>query len=191
MKHIIKFPIIIAFAFLMVIAMDGQAQQKYTLTGEPKLIVSGTSSLHDWNMVSKQAKGSAILNITDAKITAIEFAEFSMEVKSLKSGRGQMDNNAYKALEAGDHPSIAFNLKHASLSGNKWKVAGDLQIAGSTRTENFDVVTRMEGNKVVLSANTAFKLTDFDVDPPSAVFGTIKTGDEVTLTIEMNLNPIN
>jgi polyisoprenoid-binding protein YceI len=102
-----------------------------------------------------------------------------------------MDNNAFKALEEGDHPNITIKLKRASLSGNKWKVTGDLQISGSTRTENFDVITKMEGNKVVLSANTAFKLTVFGVDPPTAVFGTIKTGDEVTLNIEMNLNPIN
>jgi len=152
MKHMLKFPIIIAFSYLMVLTMDGLAQQKYTITGEPKLVVSGTSSLHDWDMVSKQAKGSAMLNVTNAKITAIESAEFSMEVKSLKSGRGQMDNNAYKALEAGDHPNITFKLKRASLSGNKWKVTGDLQISGSTRTENFDVITRTEGNEVVLSA---------------------------------------
>ncbi|WP_081652423.1 YceI family protein [Cyclobacterium qasimii] len=77
------------------------------------------------------------------------------------------------------------------MGGNDWKVSGRLQLAGNTQTVSFLLKILTEGESISLSGSADVKLTDFKVDPPTAVFGTIKTGDEMTINIKMKLNPIN
>ena len=36
-------------------------------------------------------------------------------------------------------------------------------------------------NKVVLKGEKTFKMTEFKIDPPKALLGTITTGDEITI----------
>ncbi|MEX2512952.1 MAG: YceI family protein [Cyclobacteriaceae bacterium] len=189
MKDIFKLNIFIWILMMMTIYVSGNAQQEFSLDKNPKMVVEGTSSLHDWEMVSNTANGSALLTLSNGKITGMESAKISMDVNTLKSGRGGMDNNAYKALNADKNPTIIFTLKKAVLQGNRWKVTGNLEMAGATKEVQFEVQTAMEGSKVKITGQTAFKLTDFGVDPPTAVFGTIKTGDEVRLNVEMKLIP--
>ncbi|EPR65510.1 hypothetical protein ADICYQ_5431 [Cyclobacterium qasimii M12-11B] len=64
-------------------------------------------------------------------------------------------------------------------------------MAGNTQTVSFLLKILTEGESISLSGSADVKLTDFKVDPPTAVFGTIKTGDEMTINIKMKLNPIN
>jgi hypothetical protein len=38
-----------------------------------------------------------------------------------------------------------------------------------------------------ISGSKKLKMTEFDMVPPTALMGTIKTGDEVTVTFNLNL----
>ncbi|MEX2567825.1 MAG: YceI family protein [Cyclobacteriaceae bacterium] len=181
MKDSFRKVVFIWILMMMSLHVSLIAQQEFSLENNPKLVVSGTSSLHDWEMVSNSARGSALLTLSNGKITRMDSAKISMEVKTLKSGKGGMDNNAYKALDADKNPSITFTLKEASKQGNRWMASGNLEMAGTTKAVRFKIQTAMEGSKVKISGKTNFKLTDFGVEPPTAVFGTIKTGDEVSL----------
>jgi hypothetical protein len=182
--------------FLLVLFLNHivqvKAQQTYAVADNPEMKVSGTSTLHDWDMISEEATGTASLRLSAGKVTAIQAVKVSMKVKSLKSGKGQMDKNAYKALKEKEYPEIIFTMLEAHQDGgNDWKVSGRLQIAGETRTVPFMVQIKPEGEGISLHGSADVKLTDFKVDPPTAVFGTIKTGDEMTININMKLNSIN
>ncbi|WP_162417577.1 YceI family protein [Cyclobacterium roseum] len=181
-------------AFILIFsscALPVFSQQTYELGSDPIMKVSGTSTLHDWDMVSNEASGTATLRLSAGRVTTIQSAEMTLPVKTLKSGKGQMDNNAYKALNADDHPEITFTLLEAHQDGgNDWKATGRLEIAGKAETVPFLLEIASSGTNLMLSGSAAIKLTDFDVDPPTAVFGTIKTGNEMTIAIEMKLIPI-
>ncbi|MDO6439254.1 YceI family protein [Cyclobacterium sp. 1_MG-2023] len=181
--------------FLILFTFQGirvYAQQTYAVSPSPEMKVSGTSTLHDWDMISKEASGKAKIRLSAGKVTAIQSVQISMKVASLKSGKSQMDKNAYNALKEEGHPEITFTMLEAHQDGgNDWKVSGRLQIAGETRTVPFMVQIKPEGEGISLHGSADVKLTDFKVDPPTAVFGTIKTGDEMTISVNMKLNPIN
>ena len=183
------------FSLLVLFSTYGNqvfSQQTYKVASDPEMKVSGTSTLHDWDMVSTEASGTALLRLSAGKVTAIQSVKITMPVKSLKSGKGQMDKNAYNALKEEDHPEITFKMLETHQDGgNDWKVSGRLQIAGNTQTVPFLLQIVTEGKSISLSGSADVKLTDFKVDPPTAVFGTIKTGDEMTISINMKLNPIN
>jgi hypothetical protein len=179
---------------LFISAFDTQVfgQQTYEAGPDPEMKVSGTSTIHDWDMVSNVAEGTAILRLSAGKVTAIQSAKMTMSVKTLKSGKGQMDNNAYKALKEADHPNITFQVLEAHQDGgSEWIATGRLQLAGVTKTIPFQLQFAQSGEGLSLSGVADIKLTDFKVDPPTAIFGTIKTGDEMTINLKMKLNPIN
>ncbi|MBK7099108.1 MAG: YceI family protein [Sphingobacteriales bacterium] len=113
-------------------------------------------------------------------------------IKSLKENGNYydegMDKNTYKALNVEVYPEIVFTLKNISnvkTVGNtsNLTVQGNLTVAGKTKTLSFPGKAIVNGNNITFTCSTKFKMTLFDIQPPTALFGTIKTGDEITLDI--------
>ncbi|MBN7816237.1 hypothetical protein [Algoriphagus pacificus] len=90
--HVNSF-IILSVLLFMVSPIYGQ--QSYKLSGAQKLTVSGTSTIHDWQMVANDnTSGTAELTIEKGNLVSIQSMTINLPVKSLKSGKGGMDNNA-------------------------------------------------------------------------------------------------
>ncbi|KGL63941.1 YceI family protein [Polaribacter sp. Hel1_85] len=150
--------------------------------------VKGTSTLHDWE--SKVEKTNATININNLDEVAIETIDVKIEATSLKSGKRTMDKITYKALKAEEHPLISFIFKKGEIISENTDfinitLHGDLTIAGVTK--NVSVLTRINklGDTITLIGKYKLKMTDYGIKPPTALLGTIKTGDEIT--IEFNL----
>jgi len=56
---------------------------------------------------------------------------------------------------------------------------GNLTIAGSTNSIELPFNLNINGGKVLLEGKKALKMTDYNIDPPKALLGTITTGDEI------------
>jgi len=182
-KNILKtliLPILIAFPMLVF----GQANYSLS-TDQLKLIVKGTSTIHDWEMVSEMATGSAAFTFNGNQLTSVSRLFVDMPVSTLKSGTSGMDDNAYKALKATEFPKIRFVVKEATeLTGEWMMITGDLTISGVTKPVKFKTQAIKTGNKVTINGSTAIKYTEFKIQPPTAVFGTIKCGDDLTLSFQ-------
>jgi len=74
----------------------------------------------------------------------------------------------------------------STSKGYKLVALGNLTIAGKTNKVELAFNLTLNGDKVELVGKKAFKMTDFGVEPPKALLGTIKTGDE----IEVHYNTI-
>ncbi|MCK0125191.1 YceI family protein [Gelidibacter sp. F2691] len=190
-KSILK-PLWSLFIILLLAIPQINAQTYNLDNGASKLTVSGTSSLHDWDLDAEQQKGQIVLNSTGEM--TIEKLTLQVTAESLKSGKGAMDKNTYKALDTKKHKSINFQLtevKKMTASGSdnyKVDVVGNLTIAGVTKKQTISMDVQVAGNKVTLKGKKAFKMSDFGIDPPKALLGTITTGDEVTITFHTILN---
>lgn len=149
------------------------------------LEVLGTSTLHDWEITAEELNGSAQVS-SENNAHSINSLNFQVKVEGLKSGKSAMDNNTYEALNSDDYATIDYVLKEvvsSSKNGNYYDLntKGALTIAGCTKVITIPVKTEINGNKMVCTGQVTFKMTDFKVEPPTALLGTVKTGDEITI----------
>ncbi len=147
--------------------------------------ILGTSSLHDWEEKAESQKGAMSLNMTESILIQNLYIEILSE--SLKSGKNIMDKNTYKALKTNEYKTITFQFVkslEASLQKEntyKMKILGDLTIAGVTQRIQLNLNLYLKGNEVNITGEKEIAMTDYNVDPPKALFGTITTGNEITI----------
>ena len=158
--------------------------------GLSSIEIDGTSNVHDWTEVVETIKGSADATFSGNDLTNLSSLEITIPVKSIKSGKSTMDKNTYKAMDANKYPDVNFNLKSASISGNKVLCTGNLTIAGKTQsvtvTTTYKVVPAKK--QLILSGSYKMKMTSFGIDPPTAMLGAMTTGDDLTIRFNLVLN---
>jgi polyisoprenoid-binding protein YceI len=179
--------IITMAAVFAVLSAAGQANYKQT----GAITIAGTSTMHDWTMTSKEANYSAGFEIgADGTPTKLNTVTLTVPAESLKSGKGAMDNNAYKALKTDKNKQITFQLTGSKISGKVITCTGNLTIAGTTKPVDVDVTYEVKNGTVVCKGSKKIKMTDYSVEPPSFMFGSVKTGDEITVTFDVTLSQI-
>lgn len=162
------------------------AQKTFIVQKDNTLKISGTSSLHDWDMTSSTATGRMVGTFENQSLQSIQTLSVEMQAESLKSGKNGMDKNAYKALKTNQFKTIKFDLKSAKKEGTTWTLNGTFQIAGVSKNVTIKAKESVNGGDIVLEGSYDFKLTDYDITPPTALMGTVKTGDAVKVTFKIS-----
>lgn len=165
------------------------AQTNYKLTGTPNFTIAGTSTMHDWTMASAQAVCEAQLE-TDAtgKLVKINSVTLTLKAESLKSGKSAMDKNAYKSLKTDKYKDIRFQLTSASVQGESITAKGTLTIAGSSKPAEITLTGKSSGNGIRFQGSKDLKMSEFGVEPPSFMFGSVKTGNDIKITFDITLS---
>jgi len=157
--------------------------------------LTGTSNLHDWEMNAGHGTSNATFLIDKkGKVVSMSRLAFSFPAKNLKSNHTAMDKNTYKALRTDKNPNISFVGTSSSIKstgGNNYTLScdGKMTIAGKTKATNL-VATGIYNpatGSFAITGVKKMKMTDYDVTPPTAVMGTIKTGDDIILSYNVKL----
>jgi polyisoprenoid-binding protein YceI len=162
------------------------AQSKF-IAKNAAVSIAGTSSLHDWTEKSTQATSTAVFVFEGDKLT-LHDVSFTVPAKSLKSEHSSMDNNTYKALKADKNPNIIYTattvtISRVDASTYTVKTMGKLSIAGTTNETDISATVKVNTDKTItVTGSKKIKMTDYKVDPPTAVFGTITTGNDLTIS---------
>lgn len=152
--------------------------------------IKGTSSLHDWEMKSSQGKCDVEFVLgTNDKITGIKSLKFDLDATTIKSEHKIMDNNTYKALKTKTNKNISFVLTSGSVTSSDAnaylvKAIGNLTIAGKTLKTDVAATAKYNAadKSFTISGSKKMKMTDYGVTPPTAMLGTIKTGNDITIS---------
>lgn len=176
---------------MLLLSLSISAQQKLNLQNL-ELTIKGSSNVHDWQSSVEQVKALATGSVNQNGELDLQNLEVSIEVENIKSEHGRiMDRNTREALKAEDHPVIRFVQTAFSnqAAGNKAKIAstGKLTIAGTTRDVTLHATGSHQGGGLLIEGSYPMKMTDFGVEPPTAMLGTMRTADEVTIHFRFNL----
>jgi hypothetical protein len=179
-------------ALLLLRALAAPAQVNYT-GSNVNLVVSGTSTLHNWDMRSANGECKASFAISGTTLTSLSAMSFSTAAVALKSEHSSMDDNAYKALKTGRNPAISYIMTSAVIApgpAGTYTVTcqGKLTIAGTTRDQELiaDIKTNTD-NTLAVTGTRIISMKDFNMQPPTFMMGTIKTGNDITLTFNLTL----
>jgi polyisoprenoid-binding protein YceI len=191
---------IAAAALLGALAAVGAAQTtRIAVSPESKLWIEGTSNLHGWSCNAEKFEAAieldaaAVAELATATPKALKRVEVKVPVKALKCGHGGMDDNLYKALKADDKSEISyilatFDAAPGEAEGFTLKTSGTLAIAGKENKLTMDVVaTRLPDGTVKATGMVPIKMTDYGIKPPTAMFGTLRTGDEVKVNFALTV----
>jgi polyisoprenoid-binding protein YceI len=174
---------LVCFLAGLIISPALSAQQVYKIGPETSIQVDGTSSLHDWTCKVETFAGEGKFSLEGNMLTEITGLKISLAANSLKSGKGaMMDKNTYKALKADEFPQIVYELQGTKvLPGGKVSTTGKLTIAGVSKVVKMEVNYQVNAGKVTVKGALPILMREYKIDPPTAMMGTIKTGEEVTV----------
>ncbi|MBN2280116.1 MAG: YceI family protein [Candidatus Marinimicrobia bacterium] len=167
--------------------------QSLSLTGtNNSVVVSGTSSLHDWEMILSGFNASTKLNQQDDGSMVLESAVFTANANNLSSDNSLMDKKAHEALNAKKAPEISFRQSETvtiPAGGEKsLRIKGNLKIAGQSKLVTIPVnVTPQSNGTLLVKGILPITMSDYKMDPPTAMFGTVKAGDEVKVNFNISL----
>ena len=184
----------LSITLVLALAAFAASAEKFLGTSGSVVRVEGTSTLHAWTMESPSITGQ-INAPTPDNWNAPAKAVVTIPVTSIKSEHAKMDKLMADALKAKSHPEIKFEMTSAtprSANGNAFvlETKGKLTIAGVTREIAFDVQgSRGADGKYTLAGQAPIKMTQFGIKPPTAMMGTIRTGDDVKVTFRWVVAP--
>lgn len=179
---------------LIVLAIFGitsfvNAQKAYTLDNKSTFSVAGTSTLHDWEMKSALGTGTASLSIANGKLTDIDALSITLAAESIKSEKKSMDKVAYETLKTDKNKNIKYVLKSAEkVNETTWELTGTYTIAGVSKVYKTAVKTTVTKDGLNLQGSNKITFTEFGMKSPTAMLGTIKTGQDLTIKFNLNFN---
>lgn len=188
MKSLIIFSRSLPFIFLLIISpiVNVFSQTKWNIV-KSNIEVDGTSTLHDWEMKTLKATGSAAFVFNGNKISAIQNAQLIVKVNDLKSESSGLDKNAYNAMNASANPQIIFTSSDVNLVSSdginySLKLSGKLSMSGVTKALDLTGTGKLNSDKSFsFSGSKKIDMTLWGIKPPSFMMGAMKTGKEIII----------
>lgn len=193
--------IIAALFIFSFLAIPGIAQQtSFQLQSDSSVRVDGDSNVRSWGADAETVSGSLTLNnVTDfslENLTPESFGSLEMAilVESLDSGTRGLNRNMYGYLKSEDHPEITFTLNEVTevsvTNGQASVVAsGIVNAAGVNHPVTMTALAEISSdNSIRFTGEHEMLMTNFDIDPPTAVFGTVRSVDEIAITFDVKFS---
>jgi polyisoprenoid-binding protein YceI len=173
---------------------NAQAIYKIQDSKDVAMKISGTSTVKDWDMDVKSAAGEAQFVFktgSESELKSVESLTFALKVKDLQNDSKKLNKHAYEALEADEFKKIQYKLSSSTISPEKGgyllKTKGKLTVKAVTNNIVMDVNLMVNKNgTITLKGSYNMNMKDYKVDPPTYLFGTIKTGEAITLDFSVD-----
>lgn len=185
-----KAKLVILFIFPFAIAF-GQSNFRVT---NFSMTIDGTSNLHDWQSTVKEVRATASITADASTLKSINSLYVEIPVKTIKSNKSSiMDSKTYDALKANKYQNITYKLEKVTgmnARGNTYDITtvGYLTIAGTSNKIDMHVKGSVGGDgSITFSGSKKIKMTDYKLKPPTALLGTLTTGDEVDIHFQVTL----
>lgn len=189
-----SFTTVFVTVLLALLLMSGVAQAPYKIKTS-KMTVAGTSSLHEWESEVTQVEWTGSFDVENNMLKAIKDVTVKIPVTSIKSTKGKiMDNKTYDAFEYEKNPHILFRLTDAKITGTAANLvinaSGTLTMKGVTKNITLTVTGKLLANgDLQLTGTRKLNMKDFTMEPPTAMMGAIKVGEEVTVKFDLTITP--
>ncbi|WKW13064.1 YceI family protein [Pseudogemmatithrix spongiicola] len=189
----------LAIAALVLVAAATPMLDSLRLKPESRLWFDGTSTVRDWSCKATQmqatidGEAAAPAAVLDGR-KAVRTVEMVFPVASLdcQDGNRTMNNHMRNALNATQHQTIRFQLTDYTLAraaNTTGALQGQLTINGQTRAITVPVQFANAAGALRVTGRYPLAMTQWGVQPPRLMMGTLKVGDTITVNFDLLLQP--
>ncbi|MCS7037001.1 MAG: YceI family protein [Saprospiraceae bacterium] len=172
---------------------------RYAIVRPSSLLLKGTTNVNKFTCACEDQFGFQELEVEAGHATSKFYnARLSMTTRKFNCKNGQMERDLQKALKAETYPKILIDLTEARYSPEHLKKNDTgwfdvearvvLSIAGTTKEKSIQAqAKRISENRFVLKGEKAIRMTEFGIEPPTAMFGLIQVDDLITFHFDLTI----
>jgi polyisoprenoid-binding protein YceI len=189
--------LITILAFLFAFSTATAQDVTYQLSEIHQFKIDGDSNVRSWDADITEADASLVLtgvdNLSIENLTEESFKSFkiSIPVEGIESDSRRLTRNLQGYLREDDFPVITFELQQINsitYENGSAQISADgiINAAGVENSVSMDVEATVNGNgSITFSGVQRLLMTDFDIDPPTAVMGTVRADDEIDIIYQV------
>ncbi len=169
------------------------------ITEQSKLSLSGTSNVNKFTCACNQKFSPLTIGASASSNRSqivFEHTVLKLTTNKLDCGQKIMNKDMYRTLKADEHPYISIELKKAQFpvgvtidDCSEWvelDAETVITIAGNARRVPLKVKARnLSAGRFQFRSAQGLKMTDFGIQPPTAMMGAIKVRDSITIQFDL------
>jgi polyisoprenoid-binding protein YceI len=166
------------------------AMERYSFAGGSRVWVEGTSTVHDWTCSATQVSGTLDAVTAEAGLSGLSGLTVTVPVNALDCDNGTMNGKLRDALGTAAIRFTASNARVGAPGGGRFTVEtdGQLTIRGTTRAQRIQAQGQaLGGGRYRFTGSVPVTMSQFGVTPPTAMLGTLRTGDRVTVRFDVTV----
>jgi hypothetical protein len=176
----------------------------YEIDEQSSLYIEGSSNVNRFDCALKDQFSKAEAHVTFAeggRIMLFDMATLTLRTAGLDCDNEMMNEDLLKTMKADQYPYITVSLKSAKViegsldnigESARLKAEALFTITHVRRTVILDVKAwRMSENQFRFTSSASLRMTDYDIEPPSVLFGLIKVRDKISLKFDLITKTLN
>lgn len=179
---------------------QADSPQRFIVQPESRFWISGSSTVNRFTCETDEVVGYGLVQeAPSSPVRTVQYggtepglAHISVPVQAFDCGNRRMNRDMHDALKAEAHPVIQYELLQACvlpLGEGGWhpvEVRGRLTIAGVERMVKTMVQGRTQPDgRVRATGAMDLQMTDFGIEPPTAMLGVVKAHNDITVHFEL------
>ncbi len=187
---------LMALSVALPVAAWTRSHEPLTLQAESRIWVEGNSTIRSFTC--KAGDVTAVIDATPnglAQVSAgqkgVRTVHLTMPSDKLDCGNGTMNDHMRKALKVEQNPTIEFKLSGYDVTrggeGVTGTLKGALSLGGVQKSISIPAEGKSEAGALRVTGAYELNMTDYDLTPPSLMFGRIKVRDAVNVKFDLLL----
>jgi len=188
---------------LILLGISGGAlysQVQYLPHPDSRLWIEGSSNVNQFECVAREYNGDAIIRREiSGGVDSFENDDqlsirVEIHVEGFECGRSRMNRDLRNALKSSRFPTITFVFGNAVQINSapetngaiRFEVSGILTVAGNSQNVTFELDGNfLDDGRIRVTGKKEIKMTDYDVEPPTGLFGLVRADDELTVHFDL------
>jgi len=174
-------------------------KKRYAIIKPSRLFLKGTTNVNRFTCDCEDQFVPQELEVEVGDATSrFQNTRLGMTTRKFNCKNRKMDRDLQKALNAEEYPKIfidlletRYNPEHLKNLETGWfelEAKVNLTIAGVTKVKRIKAQARRTSeNQFALKGAEAVQMSEFGIDPPTAMFGLIKVDDLITFHFDLTI----
>jgi len=168
---------------------------KSTILDESKLSIFGTSNVTDFQCLNKEKFKVETLTHSltiDNETVLVSGDTLKLQIDNFDCGRKGINKDFRKTLQSDEYPDIDISLLSFKTSSDLLEEVNiQISLAGTDKKYKLEFTsTYQEDGTIKIEGEQKLAMTDFNIDPPKALFGLIKVRDELVIKFTLFLKTL-